>query len=212
MASVVVVGGGLAGLVCAWRLGRAGHDVEVLERESEPGGSARSEERLGFRLDRRPSLVLRADRNLRTLLAALGLEGSLAPVAQPAIGILREGRVHACDASSVLRLLLSAPVGASGLLLGMRLGLATLLFVFVLPLGNAQQTITPNYRDADIRQIIEAVGAAAVAGVALSSEHPRIGRRSGLVFHQALPIAGLLYAGMAGIYEGLADRASKYVA
>ncbi|MDH4073559.1 MAG: type II secretion system secretin GspD, partial [Gammaproteobacteria bacterium] len=43
--------------------------------------------------------------------------------------------------------------------LGMRLGLATLLFVFVLPLGNAQQTITPNYRDADIRQIIEAVGA-----------------------------------------------------
>ena len=123
MASVVVVGGGLAGLVCAWRLGRAGHDVEVLEREREPGGSARSEERLGFRLDRRPGLVLRADRNLRTLLAALGLERSLVAVAQPAIGILREGRVHACDASSVLRLLLSAPVGASGLLHCMRLGL-----------------------------------------------------------------------------------------
>ena len=29
MASIVVVGGGAAGLVCAWRLQRAGHDVEV---------------------------------------------------------------------------------------------------------------------------------------------------------------------------------------
>ena len=67
VASVVVVGGGLAGLVCAWRLRRAGHDVEVLESACEPGGSARSEERLGFRLDRRPSFVLRADRNLRAL-------------------------------------------------------------------------------------------------------------------------------------------------
>jgi general secretion pathway protein D len=40
-----------------------------------------------------------------------------------------------------------------------QMSLATLLVFFVLPLANAQQpTITPNYRDADIRQIIEAVG------------------------------------------------------
>ena len=38
MGSVVVVGGGLAGLVCAWRLQRNGHDVEVLEREEAVGG------------------------------------------------------------------------------------------------------------------------------------------------------------------------------
>lgn len=123
MASVVVVGGGLAGLVCAWRLGRAGHDVEVLEREDEAGGSARSEERLGFRLDRRPSFVLRGDRNLRTLLAPLGLEASLVPVARPSVGILRDGRIHACDASSLLRLLVSTPVGPGSLLRCMRLGL-----------------------------------------------------------------------------------------
>ena len=40
-----------------------------------------------------------------------------------------------------------------------RLTLASILLLFVLPLTKAQElTITPNYRDADIRQIIEAVG------------------------------------------------------
>jgi general secretion pathway protein D len=40
-----------------------------------------------------------------------------------------------------------------------RISLAALLFLLVLPLARGQEpTITPNYRDADIRQIIEAVG------------------------------------------------------
>jgi len=40
-----------------------------------------------------------------------------------------------------------------------RLTLATVLLLLLLPLAKAQEpTITPNYRDADIRQIIEAVG------------------------------------------------------
>ncbi len=123
MASVVVVGGGLAGLVCAWRLGRAGHDVEVLEREEAVGGSARSELHLGFRLDRRPAIVLQGDRNLRTVLAALDLEASLGAVEAPALGILRQGRIHVWDAGSLLRLLSSAPVGAGALVGCARIGL-----------------------------------------------------------------------------------------
>ena len=40
-----------------------------------------------------------------------------------------------------------------------RLSLTMLLFLFVAPLVSGQEpTITPNYRDADIRQIVEAVG------------------------------------------------------
>lgn len=40
-----------------------------------------------------------------------------------------------------------------------KFGLAALIVFFVLPLANGQEpTITPNYREADIRQIVEAVG------------------------------------------------------
>jgi general secretion pathway protein D len=40
-----------------------------------------------------------------------------------------------------------------------RIGLAALLVLFLLPLAHSQEaTITPNYREADIRQIVEAVG------------------------------------------------------
>ena len=40
-----------------------------------------------------------------------------------------------------------------------RIGLAALIVFFVLPMAKSQEpTITPNYREADIRQIVEAVG------------------------------------------------------
>jgi protoporphyrinogen oxidase len=123
MASVVVVGGGLAGLVCAWRLGRAGHDVEVLERDAPTGAGARDQARLGFRLEGGPQLVLRTDANLRATLAALGLEAALVPVPEPALGILRDGRICACDARSAARLLASAPLGAGARLRCLRVGL-----------------------------------------------------------------------------------------
>jgi len=35
---VIVVGAGLAGLVAGWELGRAGHDVTIVEARGEPGG------------------------------------------------------------------------------------------------------------------------------------------------------------------------------
>lgn len=47
----VIVGGGIAGLMCARRLTRAGHAVVLFEREGEVGGRVRTTVRDGFRLD-----------------------------------------------------------------------------------------------------------------------------------------------------------------
>jgi oxygen-dependent protoporphyrinogen oxidase len=77
MASIVVVGGGAAGLVCAWRLQRAGHDVEVLERESAVGGRLRSEPSGDFQLPLGASFVTRGQRNVLGVITALGLDESV---------------------------------------------------------------------------------------------------------------------------------------
>src|SRR5688500_8452108 len=37
-ASVVILGAGLAGLVCAYELGRAGYQCQILEARARPGG------------------------------------------------------------------------------------------------------------------------------------------------------------------------------
>jgi len=49
---VVVVGGGLAGIVCARRLNRAGVPVQLLESEDSLGGRLRTSEVDGFKIDR----------------------------------------------------------------------------------------------------------------------------------------------------------------
>lgn len=52
MTRVVVVGGGLAGLVAARRLAKAGADVELIERRETVGGRVRTRRKDGFVLDR----------------------------------------------------------------------------------------------------------------------------------------------------------------
>src|SRR5262247_3394580 len=126
MASVVVVGAGLAGLACAFRLARSGHEVELLEREAEPGGSARQGPGPGFPLAGRSALSLRGDANLEALLALLGLESALEPLPAPALGIVREGRLVRCDARSRVGLLASAPLGPGARLRAIALGLEIL--------------------------------------------------------------------------------------
>ncbi|MEU9591493.1 NAD(P)/FAD-dependent oxidoreductase [Streptomyces sp. NPDC048193] len=49
---VIVAGGGLAGLACAFDLGRAGVDVELHEASDAVGGRVRTDRRDGFLLDR----------------------------------------------------------------------------------------------------------------------------------------------------------------
>ncbi len=51
-ADVVVVGGGIAGLLCTRELQRAGHDVLLLEADEAPGGRVRTDVVDGYRCDR----------------------------------------------------------------------------------------------------------------------------------------------------------------
>jgi oxygen-dependent protoporphyrinogen oxidase len=94
VASIVVVGGGVAGLACAWKLRRAGHEVEVLESAAEPGGRMRTEACGEFRLERGAQLVGGGYRNLRAAADALGLGPRLRPVADAAEAVLHDGRLH----------------------------------------------------------------------------------------------------------------------
>jgi oxygen-dependent protoporphyrinogen oxidase len=107
MASIAIVGGGVSGLVCAWRLRRAGHDVEVLERESVPGGRMRSERRDGFVLERGAQFVSSGYRNLRAVTAALGIADRLRPVAETRGAVLRDGKLIPTGLESPLALLRS---------------------------------------------------------------------------------------------------------
>ena len=101
MASIAIVGGGIAGLTCAFRLQRAGHDVEVLEREAAPGGRMRSERistpRGEFVVDRGAQFVASGYRNMRTIEAALGVAARRHGLSPPPNPALRDGRLRARD-------------------------------------------------------------------------------------------------------------------
>lgn len=89
---VIVVGAGIAGLVCARALHRAGRRVLVLEREGTPGGRARARIVDGYTIDRGFQVLFTA---YPVLGAALGL----APVG----GDAHDGDVHDGDAGLALR-------------------------------------------------------------------------------------------------------------
>ena len=70
MASFVVLGGGLAGLVCATKLLRAGHRVELLETQPGVGGRLRSVATESGSLEPGVGEIGEGDANLRALVAS----------------------------------------------------------------------------------------------------------------------------------------------
>ena len=108
-----MVGAGIAGLGCAWRLRRAGHEVEVLERSGQAGGRMRSEVRDGFIVDRGASLISAGDRNLHAVAMTLGIADRVRRVASTGDAVLRAGEFHRADLRSPAGLLVSRLLSGS---------------------------------------------------------------------------------------------------
>jgi oxygen-dependent protoporphyrinogen oxidase len=89
---IIVVGGGIAGLTAAYTLQQRGFDVEVLERNDEPGGRMRSERHGGFVVDRGAQFVASSYRNMRALVDELGLKPQVRRLKTGRGAILRDGR------------------------------------------------------------------------------------------------------------------------
>lgn len=123
MASIVVVGAGLAGLACAWRLQHAGHAVEVFEAGETPGGGLHTGELEGFRLEGAASTLGPLDSNVRVMINALGIARLLYPVQPADEGVLRRGRFEVLETSSLREFARSRLLSARGKLQLARLGL-----------------------------------------------------------------------------------------
>ncbi|HKM89883.1 MAG TPA: protoporphyrinogen oxidase [Candidatus Acidoferrales bacterium] len=73
---IVVIGGGISGLACAWRLERLGLPVRLLEQEERPGGVIRSVRREGVLFEAGPQSFLLTP-ELAALIREAGLEDDL---------------------------------------------------------------------------------------------------------------------------------------
>lgn len=94
MASIIVVGGGLAGLVCGQRLVRAGHEVELFEAGTAVGGRLRPVETEHGLLEPAVGEIGWGDANLRALVAGLGLEPAGDAFLERRHALVLGGRLH----------------------------------------------------------------------------------------------------------------------
>ena len=72
MHDVIVVGGGISGLSCAWHMAEAGLDVSLIEAQSSVGGCMQTQHRDGFLLEKGPFNVIVRDPSFQELLTAIG--------------------------------------------------------------------------------------------------------------------------------------------
>jgi oxygen-dependent protoporphyrinogen oxidase len=96
-ASVIVVGGGLAGLTAAYTLQKRGFAVEVLEQEATPGGRMRSEAQDGFIVERGAQFIASSYRNMHALATELGIAHRISPLRNTRNAVLKNGRFVAAE-------------------------------------------------------------------------------------------------------------------
>ena len=103
MTSVVIVGGGMAGLATAYELQLRGIDFTLLEATPRAGGVVFSEEIDSFTIDAGPDSLLVQKPEAIALCEELGLGDRLVSTKPPRLAFIqRDGRLHPLPASSVL--------------------------------------------------------------------------------------------------------------
>jgi protoporphyrinogen/coproporphyrinogen III oxidase len=100
-ADVIVVGGGISGLACAWRLQKSGRKVLLLEASSRAGGTIGTVREHGYLLESGPNSTLDTTPLIGRLLEELGIAGERMDAAPAARNryILRQGKLLALPLS-----------------------------------------------------------------------------------------------------------------
>lgn len=115
-----IIGGGLAGLACAYELARSGHQVLVFEKETHLGGQVATFEVEGSPLERIYHHIFRSDAEMLRLIGELGLAEKLRWLPSR-VGYYTGGRI--CNFTTPLDLMRFSPLG---LVDRLRLGLLSL--------------------------------------------------------------------------------------
>ncbi len=100
---VIVIGGGIAGLSCAWRLAQAQKEVLVLEKLAKAGGNVSTERVDGYRLERGPHTFMASADDVFALAGEVGLSDEIVPALPSAKKrfIVRGGTLHAIPTGPV---------------------------------------------------------------------------------------------------------------
>ena len=99
--SIVVVGGGIAGLTAAFRLQRLGYAPMVLEASGDVGGRMATLSMQDFRVDLAVTIFPSSYHCITRLVEDAGLGAQVMPTCEVA-GVMREGRIHRTRGSSKL--------------------------------------------------------------------------------------------------------------
>lgn len=90
---IAVIGAGISGLGCAYRLQGRGHEVIVFEQGSAVGGRMRTVRKQGLAIDVGANLLLENYEHVHALARELGIEGSLFSFEAGSGGILRDDQL-----------------------------------------------------------------------------------------------------------------------
>jgi oxygen-dependent protoporphyrinogen oxidase len=110
-----VIGAGITGLTAAWQMQELGSEVEIFEKNSEPGGAVRSVKQDGWLTEYGPNTLLLKDRVVRDFIRDIGLEHGQVTANESASKrfIVRDGELKALP-SSMKEAITTSVFGTSG--------------------------------------------------------------------------------------------------